>query len=42
MANAAIANNGVLQAIVYGVAKDGGPFCASVPLLKDWVVVSAA
>ena len=42
MANDAIANNGVLQAIVYGVAKDGGPFCASVPLLKDWVVVSAA
>ena len=42
MANDAIASNGVLQAVVYGIAKDGGPFCASVPLLKDWVVVSAA
>ena len=42
VANEAIASNGLLQAVVYGVAKDGGPFCASVPLLKDWVVVSAA
>ena len=42
LAKDAIASNGVLQAAVYGIAKDGGPFCASVPLLKDWVLVSAA
>lgn len=42
LARDAIANSGVLQAFVYGIAKDGGPFCASVPLLKDWVIVSAA
>jgi hypothetical protein len=42
LADQAIANNGVLQAVVRGIAKDGGPFCASVPLLTDWVVVSAA
>ncbi|RYE72891.1 MAG: hypothetical protein EOO81_02150 [Oxalobacteraceae bacterium] len=42
LAKDAIATNGVLQAVVYGIAKDGGPFCASVPLLKDWLLVSAA
>lgn len=42
LANQAIAKNGVLQAVVRGIAKDGGPFCASVPLLTDWVIVSAA
>lgn len=41
MAREAVASNGMLQAVVHGVAKDGGPFCASVPLLKQWVVVSA-
>ncbi|MES3022087.1 MAG: DUF5990 family protein [Pseudomonadota bacterium] len=42
MATDAIASNCVLQAVVCGVAKDGGPFCASIPLLKDWMVVSAS
>nr|AAK28569.1 hypothetical protein [uncultured bacterium] len=40
LAKDAIASNGVLQAVVYGIAKDCGKFCASVPLLRDWVVVS--
>ena len=42
LAKQAIAKNGVVQAVVCGIAKDGGPFCASVPLLADWVIVSAA
>jgi hypothetical protein len=33
-----IASNGILLARVYGMAKDGGPFCASVPLLTDWEI----
>ena len=31
-----------LQARVHGRAKDGGPFCASVPLLSDWTLAGAA
>ena len=42
LASQAIVKNGFLQAVVRGIAKDGGPFCASVPLLTDWVIVSAA
>ena len=42
LASEAIAKNCALQAVVRGIAKDGGPFCASVPLLSDWVIVSAA
>ena len=42
LAAEAIASNSSLQASVRGVAKDGGPFCASVPLLSDWRVVVAA
>lgn len=38
----AIRKNGRLQASVRGTGKDGGPFCASVPLLSDWCVVGAA
>lgn len=37
----AIASGHVLQARVQGRAKDGGPFCASVPLLSDWAVAGA-
>jgi hypothetical protein len=42
LAQKAIAAGGVLQAKVRGRAKDGGPFCASVPLLSDWTLVGAA
>lgn len=42
LAREAIAKSGKLLARVRGTGKDGGPFCASVPLLSDWVVVSAA
>ena len=42
IAQQAIASGKVLQARVHGRAKDGGPFCASVPLLSDWIVASAA
>lgn len=42
LAKQAIAKNGVVKAVVRGIAKDGGPFCASVPLLADWGIVSAA
>lgn len=38
----AIARKGRLQASVRGKGKDGGPFCASVALLSDWTVVTAA
>ena len=38
LAQEAIARNGKLEARVHGIAKDGGPFCASVPLLSDWTV----
>ncbi len=42
LAAEAIAKEGRLQASVRGTGKDGGPFCASVPLLSDWTVVTAA
>lgn len=42
LAREAIAKGGKLQARVRGTAADGGPFCASVPLLSGWVVVAAA
>lgn len=42
LAAEAIARKGRLQASVRGTGKDGGPFCASVPLLSDWTVVTAA
>jgi hypothetical protein len=32
----ALANNGVLQTRIAGKNKDGGPACASVPLLDAW------
>lgn len=33
--------NGILEARIFGRAKDGGPCCASVPILHDgWRVVS--
>lgn len=41
MARDAIASGGILQATVWGRAKDGGPFCASVPLLSEWLPVGA-
>ena len=41
MARDAIARGDILQATVSGRAKDGGPFCASVPLLSDWQPVGA-
>lgn len=41
MAREAITSDTALQARVHGRAKDGGPFCASVPLLSDWAVTSA-
>ena len=42
LAAEAIARKGRLQASVHGTGKDGGPFCASVALLSDWTVVTAA
>ena len=42
LAAEAIAKEGRLQASVRGTGKDGGPFCASVPLLSDWTVVTTA
>jgi hypothetical protein len=39
LAQEALTTGGVLQARVWGRAKDGGPFCASVPLLSAWVRV---
>lgn len=41
LAQKAIASDRVLQAQVHGRAKDGGPFCASVPLLANWAVAGA-
>jgi hypothetical protein len=38
VAREAITLDRALQARVHGRAKDGGPFCASVPLLSDWAV----
>jgi hypothetical protein len=32
----------VLQASIRGTARDGGPACASVPLLSDWTLRSGA
>ena len=34
----ALANGRQLKAEIFGRAKDGGPVCASVKLLKDWVL----
>jgi hypothetical protein len=42
LANEAISADKTLQARVHGRAKDGGPFCASVPLLSDWSIAGAA
>ena len=42
LAQEALKSGKALQARVHGRAKDGGPFCASVPLLSDWTVWSAA
>jgi hypothetical protein len=28
----------VLEAHIYGTAKDGGPACATVPLLSKWSI----
>jgi hypothetical protein len=37
----ALAQTGsVLQASIRGTARDGGPACASVPLLRDWTLDS--
>ena len=41
LAEEAIASDGILQASVSGIGKDGGPFCASVRLLTDWALVDA-
>lgn len=41
LAGEAIASGVALQASVHGRAKDGGPFCASVPLLSGWVIAGA-
>ena len=30
----------LLEASIRGTAKDGGPACATVPLLPDWVVTA--
>ena len=30
----------LLEASIRGTAKDGGPACATVPLLSDWVVTA--
>jgi hypothetical protein len=38
LAAKAVASRGILQASVHGLAKDGGPFCASVALLTDWEI----
>lgn len=32
----AIANGSVLEAVISGRSKDGGPACATVPLLRAW------
>lgn len=37
---AALSNGDVLQATVAGRAKDGGPACATVPLLDRWALVT--
>jgi hypothetical protein len=37
----ALAKNATLQASIAGTGKDGGPACASVPLLSPWVLVDA-
>jgi len=42
LASEALASDQPLLARVHGRAKDGGPFCASVPLLSDWTLASAA
>jgi Family of unknown function (DUF5990) len=39
LAQEAISTNSALQAQVCGRGKDGGPFCASVPLSADWAIV---
>jgi Family of unknown function (DUF5990) len=33
-----VASNSILQVRVHGMARDGGPLCASVPLLTDWEI----
>jgi hypothetical protein len=33
---------GLLEARILGVGRDGGPACATVPLLSEWAVVAAA
>lgn len=33
---------GVLEARIKGVGRDGGPACASVPLLSGWTLVASA
>lgn len=38
----AFASEGVLQAHVRGTGKDGGPFCATVALSSDWIVVASS
>ena len=42
LAQEALNSDKALEARVHGRAKDGGPFCASVPLLSDWTVSGAA
>ncbi len=31
----------VLEARIHGLAKDGGPACATIPLLSDWAIADA-
>ena len=42
LANEALASGQALEARVHGKAKDGGPFCASVPLASEWTLTGAA
>jgi hypothetical protein len=37
---AALDSASVLQASIRGTGKDGGPSCATIPLLSDWAVVA--
>ena len=34
--------SGILEARISGIGRDGGPACATVPLLSEWAVVAAA
>lgn len=34
--------SGMLEARISGIGRDGGPACATVPLLSEWAVVAAA